>query len=325
MTRELSLAEALNEALREEMRRDENVIIMGEDVGLAGGVYKVTKGLMEEFGPDRVRDTPISEAAIVGAAVGAAIAGLRPVAEIMYMDFITIALDQIVTHAAKARFMSGGQVKVPMVVRCQYSLGRVHGCQHSQFFPAWFMQSPGLKVVLPSTPYDAKGLLKSAIRDDNPVVFIEPGALYHRLKGPVPEGEYTIPIGVADVKREGDDVTIVALSRTVHEALKAAEELEESGISAEVIDLRSIVPMDYDTIVNSVRKTNRLVIAEDSVKTGGVSAEVSAYVAENALDYLDAPIVRVNSPPLPVPFSPELERRYMVDSLKIVEAVKKVV
>ena len=325
MVREISLAEALNEALREEMRRDENVIVLGEDVGVAGGVYKVTKGLIEEFGPDRVRDTPISEAAIVGAAVGAAIAGLRPVAEIMYMDFITIALDQIITHAAKARFMSGGQVKVPMVVRCQYSLGRVHGCQHSQFFPSWFMQSPGLKVVLPSTPYDAKGLLKSAIRDDNPVVFIEPGSLYHRLKGHVPEGEYTIPIGVADVKRRGGDVTIVALSRTVHEALKAAERLEEEGIDAEVIDLRSIMPMDYDTILESVKKTNRLVIAEDSVKTCGVSAEVAAHVAEYALDYLDAPIIRVNSPPIPVPFSPELERQYMVDSDKIVEAVRKVV
>ena len=322
MARELTLAEALNEALREEMRRDESVIVLGEDVGVAGGVYKVTKGLLDEFGPERVRDTPISEAAIVGAAVGAALAGLRPVAEIMYMDFLTIALDQLVTHAAKLRFMSGGQLKVPMVVRCQYSLGRVHGSQHSQFFPSWFLQSPGLKVVLPATPYDAKGLLKTAIRDDNPVLFIEPGALYHRVKGEVPEEEYTIPFGVADVKRRGSDVTIVALSRTVYEALRAAEVLkQEHGVEAEVIDLRTIQPMDYDAVVDSVMRTNRLVVAEDSVKTGGVSAEVAAYVAEHALDYLDAPIMRVNSPPLPTPFSPELERQYMVDSRKIVEAV----
>ena len=326
LVRELTLAEALNEALREEMRRDERVIVMGEDVGVAGGVYKVTKGLLDEFGPDRVRDTPISEAAIVGAAVGAAIAGLRPVAEIMYMDFLTIALDQLVTHAAKLRFMSGGQLSVPLVVRCQYSLGRVHGSQHSQFFPSWFMQSPGLKVVLPSTPYDAKGLLKAAIRDDNPVLFIEPGALYHRVKGEVPDGEYTIPLGVADVKRDGEDVTVVSVSRVVHEALKAAEILEqEHGIRAEVLDLRSIQPMDYDAVVKSVMKTNRLVIAEDSVKTGGISAEVAAYVAEKAIEYLDAPVVRVNSPPLPTPFSPELERQYMVDSSKIVNAVVKLV
>ncbi|HID04589.1 MAG TPA: alpha-ketoacid dehydrogenase subunit beta [Candidatus Caldiarchaeum subterraneum] len=320
--RELTLAEALNEALREEMRRDERVIVMGEDVGVAGGVYKVTKGLLEEFGPDRVRDTPISEAAIVGAAVGAAVAGLRPVAEIMYMDFLTIALDQLVTHAAKLRFMSGGQLTVPLVVRCQYSLGRVHGSQHSQFFPSWFLQSPGLKVVLPSTPYDAKGLLKTSIRDDNPVLFIEPGALYHRIRGEVPEEDYTIPLGVADVKKRGDEVTVVSVSRVVHEALKAAEILEQQhGISVEVIDLRSIQPMDYETVVKSLMKTNRLVIAEDSVKTGGVSAEVAAYVAENAVEYLDAPIVRVNSPPLPTPFSPELERLYMVDAGKIVDAV----
>ncbi|MCD6260638.1 MAG: alpha-ketoacid dehydrogenase subunit beta [Thaumarchaeota archaeon] len=319
--RELSYAEALNEALKEEMRRDDRVIVFGEDVGVLGGVYRVTKGLLEEFGPERVLDTPISEAAIAGTAIGAALMGLRPVAEIMYVDFLTIATDMIITHAAKTRFMSGGQVKLPMVIRSQYSLGRAHGCQHSQFLAACFLQSPGIKVVLPGTPRDAKGLLKSAIRDDDPVLFIESGVLY-RLKGPVPEDEYLIPLGKCDVKREGDDVTIVAVARTVVEALKAADRLAEEGISAEVIDLMTIQPMDYDTIVKSVMKTNRLVIADDSVKTCGISAEVSAYISEFAFDYLDAPIIRVNSPPLPIPFSPQLEKQYMVDADKIVKAVK---
>ena len=322
--RELSYAEALNEALREEMRRDERVIVFGEDVGVLGGVYRVTKGLLEEFGPERVLDTPISEAAIAGTAIGAALMGLRPVAEIMYVDFLTLATDMIITHAAKLRFMSGGQVKLPLVIRTQYSLGRAHGCQHSQFLAACFLQSPGIKVVLPGTPRDAKGLLKSAIRDDDPVLFIESGVLY-RLKGPVPEEEYLIPLGKCDVKREGDDVTIVAVARTVVEALRAADRLAEEGISAEVIDLMTIQPMDYDTIVKSVMKTNRLVIADDSVKTCGISAEVSAYISEFAFDYLDAPIIRVNSPPLPIPFSPQLEKRYMVNADKIVNAVKRLV
>ena len=322
--REISYAEALNEALREEMRRDDKVIVFGEDVGVFGGVYKVTKGLLEEFGPERVLDTPISEAAIAGTAIGAALMGLRPVAEIMYLDFLTLATDMIITHAAKSRFMSGGQVKLPMVIRTQYSLGRAHGCQHSQFLAACLLQSPGIKVVLPGTPKDAKGLLKSAIRDDDPVLFIESGVLY-RLKGPVPEDEYLIPLGKCDVKREGEDVTIVAVARTVTEALKAADKLAEEGISAEVIDLMTVQPMDYDTIVKSVMKTNRLVIADDSVKTCGISAEVSAYVSEFAFDYLDAPIIRVNSPPLPIPFSPQLEKQYMVDSDKIVDAVKRLV
>ena len=322
--REISYAEALNEALREEMRRDDRVIVFGEDVGVFGGVYRVTKGLLEEFGPERVLDTPISEAAIAGTAIGAALMGLRPVAEIMYVDFLTLATDMLITHAAKLRFMSGGQVKLPMVIRTQYSLGRAHGCQHSQFLAACFLQSPGIKVVLPGTPKDAKGLLKSAIRDDDPVLFIESGVLY-RLKGPVPEDEYLIPLGKCDVKREGEDVTIVAVARTVTEALKAADKLAEEGISAEVIDLMTIQPMDYDTIVKSVMKTNRLVIADDSVKTCGISAEVSAYISEFAFDYLDAPIIRVNSPPLPIPFSPQLERQYMVNADKIVDAVRKLV
>ena len=322
--REITYVEALNEALREEMRRDDSVIIFGEDVAVFGGVYKVSKGLLEEFGPERVIDTPISEAAIAGTAIGAALMGLRPVAEIMYLDFITITMDMLVTHAAKLRFMSGGQVKLPMVVRTQYSLGRAHGCQHSQFIAACFLQSPGIKVVLPGTPKDAKGLLKSAIRDDDPVLFIEAAVLY-RMRGPVPEEEYLTPLGKCDVKREGDDVTIVAVARTVPEALKAADKLAEEGIKAEVVDLMTIQPMDYDTIVRSVKKTNRLVIADDSVKTCGISAEVAAYVCEYAYEYLEAPIIRVNSPPMPIPFSPTLEKKYMVNSDKIVDAVKRLV
>jgi pyruvate/2-oxoglutarate/acetoin dehydrogenase E1 component len=326
--RELTYVEALNEALREEMRRDDSVIVFGEEVALAGGVYKVTKGLLEEFGPERVRDTPISEVAIVGAAIGAALVGLRPVAEIMFFDFAGIAFDQIVTHASKMRFTSGGQVKLPLVIRTQYSLGRSYGSQHTQFLAASFMQAPGLKIVLPSTPFDAKGLLKSAIRDDDPVLFIESGSLYvnksyYGYRGPVPDEEYLIPIGKADVKREGTDVTVVALSRTVSEAVAAADRLREDGVGVEVVDLRTIQPMDYATVEKSVRKTKRLIVAEDSVKTCGVSAEVAAYIAEYALDALEAPIVRLNSPPLPTPQSASLEREYMVTSDKIVEAVKK--
>jgi pyruvate/2-oxoglutarate/acetoin dehydrogenase E1 component len=326
--RELTYVEALNEALREEMRRDDSVIVFGEEVALAGGVYKVTKGLLEEFGPERVRDTPISEVAIVGAAIGAALVGLRPVAEIMFFDFAGIAFDQIVTHASKMRFTSGGQVKLPLVIRTQYSLGRSYGSQHTQFLAASFMQAPGLKIVLPSTPFDAKGLLKSAIRDDDPILFIESGSLYvnksyYGYRGPVPDEEYLIPIGKADVKREGTDVTVVALSRTVSEAVAAADRLREDGVGVEVVDLRTIQPMDYATVEKSVRKTNRLIVAEDSVKTCGVSAEVAAYIAEYALDALEAPIVRLNSPPMPTPQSASLEREYMVTSDKIVEAVKK--
>jgi len=319
--RELSYAEALREALIEEMRRDDSVIVFGEDVAIYS-VYRVTKGLIDEFGPERVRDTPISEAAIVGTAIGAALMGLRPVAEIMYMDFITLAMDMIITHAAKMRFYSGGQIKLPLVIRTEYALGRVSAAQHSQVLISCFLQSPGIKIVVPSTPRDAKGLLKSAIRDDDPVIFVEAAMLY-RLRGPVPEDEYLIPIGKCDVKREGEDVTLVAISRAVPEALKAAEELSKKGISVEVIDPMTIQPMDYDTIIRSVEKTGRLVIADDSAKTGGVSAEIAAYISEYAFNLLKAPIIRVNSPPLPVPFSPSLERQYMVNHEKIAVAIKK--
>jgi pyruvate/2-oxoglutarate/acetoin dehydrogenase E1 component len=318
--RELTYADALREALREEMLRDPNVILLGEEIGVFNGVYKVTRGLLDEFGPDRVRDTPISEAAIAGAAVGLALAGMRPVAEIMYMDFLPITMDQLATQAAKMRFMSGGQLKVPMVLRTQYSLGRQHGSQHSQFTPAWFFQVPGLKVVLPSNPYDAKGLLKSAIRDSNPVLFVESGMLY-RTKGPVPEEEYTIPLGVADVKKKGEDVTIVGVSRLVGEALTAAKKLEEKGVSAEVIDVRTLQPLDLQAILESVKRTSRLVVASDDVKSGGVGSEISAAVSEAAFDYLDAPIMRVACPETPIPFSPPLEQMYMPSADKIVQAV----
>ncbi len=322
--REITYAEALREALREEMLRDPDVILLGEEIGVFGGAYKVTRGLLEEFGPERVRDTPISEAAIAGAAVGLALAGLKPVAEIMYMDFLPICLDQLGTQAAKIRFMSGGQLKVPMVLRTQYSLGRQHGSQHSQFFPSWFFQVPGLKVVLPGTAYDAKGLLKSAIRDENPVLFVECGVLY-RSKGPVPEEEYTIPLGKAEVKRKGDDVTIVGVSRLVGEALSAAKKLEEKGVSAEVIDIRTLQPLDLATIVESVKRTSKLIVASDDVKTGGVGSEISAAVLESTFDYLDAPIMRVACPEMPVPFSPTLEQMYMPNADKIVQAANQII
>src|SRR5208282_1469820 len=317
--RELTYADALREALREEMLRDPNVILLGEEIGVFNGVYKVTRGLLDEFGPERVKDTPISEIVIAGAAVGMALAGLKPVAEIMYMDFLPICMDQLSTQAAKMRFMSGGQLKVPMVLRTQYSLGRQHGSQHSQFTPAWFLQSPGLKVVAPAIPYDAKGLLKTAIRDDNPVLFLECGLLY-RTKGPVPEEEYMIPLGKADVKRKGTDVTIVGISRLVGEAITAATKLEEKGISAEIVDIRTIQPMDLDTIVESVKRTSRLIIACDDIKTGGVGAEISAAVQEAAFDYLDAPIQRIASPQTPIPFSPPLEQMYMPNADRIIQA-----
>jgi len=319
--RELTYADALREGLREEMLRDPNVILLGEEIGVFQGVYKVTRGLLEEFGPERVRDTPISEAAIAGAAVGLALTGLKPVAEIMYMDFLPICMDQLATQAAKMRFMSGGQLKVPLVLRTQYSLGRQHGSQHSQFTPAWFLQVPGLKIVLPSNPHDAKGLLKSAIRDPNPVLFVESGLLY-RTKGPVPEEEYTIPLGQAEVKRKGDDITIVGISRQVGEALTAAMKLEQAGISAEVIDVRTLQPLDLKTIVESVKRTSRLIITSDDVKTGGVGAEISASVSENAFGYLDAPIARIACPDTPIPFSPPLEQLYIPNADRIVETAK---
>jgi len=255
--RELTYAEAIREALRNALIKNPKVFLIGEDIGAYGGAFKITNGFLEEFGPERVRDTPISEAAIVGAAIGAALMGFKPIAEIMYMDFIPICLEQLANQAAKIRFMSGGKLKVPIIVRTQYSLGRAHGAQHSQFIPAWLLQVPGLKVALPSTPYDAKGLLNQALKEENPVLYIECSLLY-RVKGPVPEEDYSIPFGKADVKKEGNDVTVVAISRMVHEALAAAKILEEKGLSVEVIDPRTIQPLDIETIMILLKKQEEL-------------------------------------------------------------------
>lgn len=317
----MSMVEALREALAEEMRRDSSVIVMGEDVGVLGGIYRVTQGLLEEFGPERVRDTPISEEGFMGAAIGAAVTGLRPVVEIMYADFLANCMNQIVNFAAKMRYCSGGQLRVPVVVRTMVGHGRGHGGDHSQVPMTWFMNIPGLRLVAPSTPHDAKGLLKTAIREDSPVLFFEPHLLY-RVRGPVPEEEYTIPFGRADIKRRGEDVTIVAVSAMVPRAVEAHERLREEGITAEVIDPRTLNPLDIETIVESVKRTNRLITVEYSPKTGGVGAEIAALVVERAFDYLDAPITRVAAPDVPVPVSPPLGRMTVPTVEEIVEAVE---
>ena len=320
---EMRFLEALRDALRLEMERDPNVYIIGEDVGAYGNVFGVTKGLIDQFGLERVRDTPITESAIVGTAVGSAACGLRPVAELMYIDFIGVALDQLYNQAAKMRYMFGGKITIPMVLRSACGAGRGSAAQHSQSLESWFMHVPGLKVVMPSTPADAKGLLISSIRDDNPVVFLEHKLLY-TMKGEVPEGEYTIPLGQADVKRIGKDVTVVATSRMVHFALNAAEKLSEEGISVELVDPRTLSPLDEDTILESVKKTHRLVIVHEEVKFAGSGAEIAAMVAEKAIDYLDGPILRVAAPFSPVPFAPSLENEFIPSEEKIIDAVKTV-
>ncbi|HHU64118.1 MAG TPA: alpha-ketoacid dehydrogenase subunit beta [Clostridiales bacterium] len=323
--RQLTGRQAVAEALMEEMMRDEKVFLLGEDIGIYGGAFGVTAGFIEKFGPERVRNTPISEAAIVGAAVGASMTGMRPVCEIMFMDFVTIASDQLVNQAAKLRFMFGGQAKAPMVLRTPAGAAAAGG-QHTQSLEAWFTHIPGLKVVMPSTPYDLKGLLKASIRDDNPVLFVE-----HKLgygeKGEVPEEDYVIPLGVADIKREGKDVTIIATSHMVFKALEAAKYLEQKeGIDAEVVDPRTLVPLDIDTIVNSVCKTGRAVIVHEACERGGVGGEIAARIIDSrAFDYLDAPIKRVGGLNIPVPYCPVLEKAYIPSVEKIVKAVKEVV
>ena len=321
--REITYREAIREALREEMRRDESVFLIGEDIAEFGGSYKVTLGLVEEFGKERVRNTPISESAIIGAAVGAAIAGMRPVAEIMYVDFTTLAMDQIVNQAAKIRYMTGGQVKVPLVIRTQGGGGRSAAAHHSQSLEAWFFHVPGLKVVMPSTPYDAKGLLKAAIRDDNPVIFIEHKLLYAE-KGDVPEEDYLVPIGKANVKREGEDITIVASSFMVKKALLAAEELDKEGISMEVVDLRTLSPLDKSIIFSSVRKTGKLLIVHEACEQGGIGGEIVAEVLKEIFDYLDAPIERLAAKNTPVPFAPNLERFVIPQVEDITAKVKEI-
>lgn len=323
--KETTVREALREALREEMNRDKTVFLLGEDIGRYwGGAFGVTKGLAEEFGDERVRDTPISESAIIGVGVGAAITGMRPVAEIMFGDLSALAMDQICNQAAKIRYMFGGQAKVPLVIRTPFGAGVNIASHHSQSLEAWFMHTSGLYVAVPSTPYDAKGLLKTAIRGDNPVFFVEHKLLYP-VKGMIPEEDYTVPFGRADVKREGADVTIFATLYMVHKALAAAEKLSEEGISAEVVDPRTLSPLDKSTLVKSVKKTGRIVIVTEDCKTAGVSAEIAAVVAEEALDYLDAPIKRVAEPDTPIPFSPSLEQFVIPDEKSIMKAVKETI
>jgi len=321
--REITYAQAINEALAEEMRRDKNVIIMGEDIGILGGAFRVTSGLLKEFGPDRVRDTPISENAIIGAALGASLLGIKVVAEIMYMDFLNECADQLVNHLPKMRFMSGGKLKCPVVIRTQYSTGRYSGAQHSQVFPAFYMNVPGLYIVAPSTPYDAKGLLKTAIRGENPTLFIECASLY-REKGFVPKEEYTLPFGEANIKVEGNDVTIVAFSEMVPKAVLAAEKLKKEQVNAEVIDLRTLNPLDKKSLIASVKRTGRVVIVEPDCKTAGVGAEIAALIAEEAKEQLDSPIKRVATPDFPVPFSPPLLDKYIPNVEDIIMAVKEV-
>lgn len=314
---------AVNHALGEEMRRDSTVIIAGEDVGESGGSFGITRGLIKEFGSSRVIDTPISESAIVGLAVGASSTGLRPVIEIMFMDFIAVCFDQIINQAAKMRYMSGGQMTLPLVIRTQGGAGLNAGPQHSQSLEALLMHIPGIIVVMPSNPYDAKGLLKTAIRDNNPVIFIENKALYG-MKGEVPDEEYTIPFGQAKIVKEGSDVTIVALGQMVNKAVEASKQLENIGISAEVIDPRTITPLDTETIKKSVEKTGRLIIVHEAVKIGGVGAEIAAMVQEDLFDYLDAPIQRVAAPFTPVPYSTPLENFYLPNEDDIIHSVKKI-
>ena len=319
----MTFAEAIRDAHIIEMERDPNVYVVGEDVGVFGGCFGVTAGLLERFGAKRVKDTTITESAIVGTSVGAAAAGLRPVAELMFVDFIGVSLDQLYNQGGKMRYMFGGKTKIPMVLRAACGAGIGAAAQHSQCLEALFMHLPGLKVVMPSTPADAKGLLIQAIRDDNPVVFLEHKMLY-AMEGEVPEGEYTIPFGKADIKREGTDVTVVATANMVHTALGAAEKLAGEGISLEVVDPRTLYPLDGETIFESVKKTHRLVIIHEEVKFAGSGAEIAAQVAEEAFDYLDAPILRVAAPYCPVPFSPPLEQAYIPSEQQLIDAVKKV-
>lgn len=313
--------EAIASALAEEMRRDEKVFVMGEDVAITGGVYKATRGLLDEFGPQRVRNTPLSELAILGTATGAAMCGARPVAEIMHIDFIGCCFDIVLNQMSKMHYKTNGRVQVPMVLRTQCGRGRSNGCTQSQSLEALFAHIPGLKVVMPSTPYDAKGLLKSAIRDNNPVVFIEHKGLY-QTKGEVPEEEYTLPIGKADVKRYGKDVTILTYSKSVLMCLEAAEKLAGEGIDAEVVDLRTLVPLDMETIGESVAKTGRVVICHEACERGGYGAEIAAQVTEKLFDELDAPILRVCGSNIPIPNAtiPELESAPTVE--KIMNAAK---
>lgn len=318
---EITYREALNQALREEMERDSTVFLLGEDVGLYGGSFKVTDGLLAEFGSERVIDTPIAEGSIVGMAVGAAMAGLRPVVELMTVNFALLAMDQIVNHAAKIRYMFGGKAKVPMVIRAPGGGGQQLAAQHSQSLEAYFLHCPGLKVVCPAFPEEAKGLLKEAIRDDDPVIFLEHEALYGS-KGEVPEGKYTTPLGKAKIIREGKDITIVSFSRMAVLGLKAAQELSKEKIEAEVIDLRSLNPLDVKTLIASIKKTGRAVVVEEGWKTGGAGGEIVSLIMENGFDYLDAPVRRISGQDVPMPYAKNLEKLAIPQLDDIITAVK---
>ncbi|RIV17201.1 alpha-ketoacid dehydrogenase subunit beta [Alicyclobacillaceae bacterium I2511] len=323
--REITYQEAVREAMSQIMRKDERVFLMGEDIGVYGGAFGVTRGMIEEFGPDRIRNTPISEAAIAGTSVGSALTGMRPIMELQFSDFVTIAMDQLVNQAAKIRYMYGGRASVPMVVRAPGGCGTGAAAQHSQSLEAWVAHVPGLKVVQPSTAYDAKGLLKAAVDDDNPVIFYEHKLLYG-TKSEVPEELYTIPLGVADIKKKGKDVTVIATSLMVHKALEAAVVLEKDGIDVEVVDPRTLVPLDKETLIQSVKKTGRLLVVYEAVKRGGFGAEiVSSIVESEAFDYLDAPIKRLGGKEIPIPQNPELEKHAVPQTEDIIEAVRSLV
>src|ERR1700730_15697746 len=319
--REIGFGDAVREAIAEEMRRDKTVVLMGEDVAEAGTTFKVLKGLVEEFGKDRIIDTPISEAGFTGIGVGAAMTGLRPVVDIMFGDFLTLIMDQIVNQAAKIHYLSGGTWQVPMVLRTTMGATRRSAAQHSQSLHAWPSHIPGLKVILPSTPYDAKGLLKTAIRDDNPVIFFEDKMMY-RLKGPVPAEEYTIPLGVADIKRVGTDITLVATSSMVQVAFGAAKMLEEIGISAEIVDPRTTWPLDEKTLIQSAKKTSRVIVIDEGYHRYGVTAEIASVIAEGAFYNLDGPVKRIGAMHVPIPFSPPLEDATVPSEKQVFEAAR---
>jgi len=322
--REITFREAIREALIDEMEKDSLVFLMGENIAVGGGVYKVTDGLLDRFGQERVIDMPISESGFTGAAVGAALLGTRPIVDLMYNDFLPLVMDHVVNHAAKMRYMYGGKARVPIVIRTFFGAGTTSGCSHSQSLEAWVVHCPGLKVVMPSTPADAKGLLKTAIRDNDPVIFFEHRLLY-AMKGKVPDGEYLVPLGEADVKREGRDVTVVATAIMVHKAIRAAEELSKEGIEIEVLDPRSLLPFDCEALVDSVKKTGRLLIVHEACKTGGIGGEIAAIAAKEAFGYLDAPIERIGAPDVPVPFSPPLESHYIPKAEDIMSSVRRMV
>jgi pyruvate dehydrogenase E1 component beta subunit len=324
MSRIIQFREAIAEAMSEEMRRDENIYLMGEEVAEYNGAYKASKGMLDEFGPKRVIDTPIAELGFSGIGVGSAMNGLRPIIEFMTFNFSMVAIDQIINNAAKMYQMSGGQLNIPIVFRGPTASAGQLGATHSQAFESWFANTPGLKVVVPSNPYDAKGLLKSAIRDNDPVIFMESEQMYGD-KMEVPEEEYLIPLGVADIRRAGDDVTIVSFGKIIKEADKAADELAKEGISCEIIDLRTVRPIDYEAVLKSLKKTNRMVIVEEAWPLGNISTEIITHCQEHAFDYLDAPIIRINTADTPMAYAPTLVNEFLPNAARVITAVKKVI